>query len=159
MKRKLFVIASFGIFALMVMLLGGTAFGGTQAVNALPEVEFLGEGAGTYQTTLDDFIVKRGQEQYDFVAGPTYEAAEGERVWAVRGTKEAPNVISNSVADLGMAYADCTVEYVGIDDDVNGIRNGFFVGSNLVELIIEGMVFEGSYVVPFTTPDHRLVAE
>ena len=159
MKRKLFVIASFGIIALMVLLLGGTAFGETQAANALPEVEFLGEGPGSFNTTLDDFIVKRSQEQYDFVDGPTYEAAEGERVWAVRGTKEAPTAINNTVHSLGTAYENCTVEYVGIDDDVNGIRNGFFLGGNLVELIMEGMVFEGSYVSPVTTPDHRLVAE
>jgi hypothetical protein len=158
MNRKVFVIASFGITAVMI-LLSGSAFSGPDAANSLPEVEYLGEGPETFNTTLADFIVKRGQEQYDFVAGPTYEATEGERVWAVRGTKEAPNVINNSVANLGMAYENCTVEYVGIDDDENGIRNGFFVGSSLVELIIEGMVFEGSYVVPFTTPDHRLVAE
>lgn len=159
MKRLQIIGISFGVFLMMVLLAGGSVFGGTDVANSLPEVEFLGEGPETFNTTLDDFIVKRGQEQYDFVAGPAYEAAAGERVWAVRGTKEAPNVINNSVDHLGTAYKNCTVEYVGIDDDENGIRNGFFLGPNLVELIQEGMVFQGDYIVPITSQDHRLVAE
>lgn len=154
MKRFLVLSVLLGGVVLVVMLLGSTA-----SANTLPEVQFLGEGPGSFNTTLDDFIVKRGEEQYDFEAGPTYEAAPGERVWAVRGTKEAPEYIFNGVVDLGWGYEGCTVNYVGIDDDVNGIRNGFFIGPNLVELVKEGMVFEGSYDVPTTVRDHRFVAE
>ncbi len=60
---------------------------------------------------------------------------------------------------LGTAYENCTVEYVGIDDDVNGIRNGFFLGGNLVELIQEGMVFQGrlycSHYISRPSPGRR----
>lgn len=159
MKRILFVIASVGIFALMILLVSGSAMGGSQAANALPELEFLGEGPQAFDTTLDDFIVKRDAEQYDFVAGPTYVAAAEERVWAVRGTKEAPQEVVNGVLDLGWAYEGCTVEYVGIDDDKNGVRNGFFLGSELLELVQEGMVFQGSYGILVTGRDHRFLAE
>ncbi len=68
MKKYGSVAALLAIIALIGLLAAGSVMGEPSGVDALPEVEFLGKGAETYQTTMDDFIVKRGPEQYDFVA-------------------------------------------------------------------------------------------
>lgn len=36
---------------------------------ALPQVEYLGEGAGTYNTTLEEFVVGRGGGVYEIEPG------------------------------------------------------------------------------------------
>jgi hypothetical protein len=44
MKRLQFFGVSFGVFLIMVLLAGGSVFGGTDVANSLPEVEFQGYG-------------------------------------------------------------------------------------------------------------------
>ena len=132
MKKYVIVGASLAVVAILVALL--TAVGGSSVqAQALPQVEFLGEGAKQYTTPLEDFIVKTTEKTFVFKPGPTYQAADGERVWGVSGANGAPPTVWNEVVNLGPATAGCTVEYVGIDDDVNGIRNGFFLGPHCIK--------------------------
>jgi len=154
------VLIGISVTALAVLLVGLFAVGGSIAAPSLPQVEFLGEGAGEYTTTLDDFIVKKSRAVYEFEPGPTYTAVSGEKVWSITGTKDDPQlVMDNSIYPLGPATEGCTVEYVGIDDDENGVRNAFFVGSTMVDLIVEGMTFQGNFPIPYDSTQFRFVAE
>lgn len=91
---------------------------------------------------------------------PPNTAVSGERVWGVSGANSVPpTAYTNAVYNLGPAYEGCVVDYVGIDDDINGVRNGFWIGSELLEIIVEGMTFQGDFVIPYDSTQFRLVAE
>ena len=85
--RKIFIIIPLlGMVVLAVLLMGGSA-----RAASLPEVVYLGEGSGTYQTERDSFVVKRfGPFRFDLEPGPTYEASSRDRVWEQSGAESAP---------------------------------------------------------------------
>jgi len=140
--------------ALLILSVNGPS---VNASSSLPTVQFLGEGPGTYNTILEEFIVGRGNGVYDLVPGSSYSAASGERVWGVSGANNVPpTAYSQAEHDLDPVVKDCVVDYVGIDDDVDGVRNSFWVGGDRVELITEGMTFEGSFVIPNDSTQFRL---
>ena len=114
----------------------------------LPQVAFLGTGPGEFTTTLDNFIVKTIPFDFVWQPGPTYTAQNLERVWSVRGAAGAPPAIWDETVDLGFAEQGCIASYVGIDDDIDGRRNRFFLNGVELELIDEGMVFSGSFLIP-----------
>jgi hypothetical protein len=92
--------------------------------NTLPTIEWLGEGADTYTLTdeFDTFIVKRLPFEFYLEAGPTYQAASGERVWQCSGDCQLPAVYHDAYA-LGNLQAGTRVNLVVIDDDVDDRLN------------------------------------
>jgi len=138
------VISAIALIAVMIFTAGGPA----SAQDSLPQVDYLGEGPNTFTSSLDNFIVKTIPFNFVFQSGPEYTAADGERVWAVRGASGAPPAIWDQKVDMGTVLAGCVVDYVGIDDDLDGRRNRFYVNDVEVELIDEGMTFSGSFTVP-----------
>lgn len=125
--------------------------GSTTSTNAdLPSLTYLGEGAATY--TVEEgknFIVKRTYEfRFDFVPGPTYTAVAGERVWQSMNTNAAPPAEFHAWVELGAVTTGCVVEYIGIDDDVDGRINHFYLDDTIVHTVTEGMVFSGQFTVP-----------
>jgi hypothetical protein len=116
--------------------------------DALPEVEFLGYGPGSFQTDLEDIIVKVLPFDFVFVAGQTYEASENERVWGVSGANQAPPAEWDQVVDLGPVQAGCVSRYVGIDDDIDNRINSFVLDDETIEVVTQGMVFSGSFEIP-----------
>lgn len=108
---------------------------------------YLGEG-GTYTVEPGtNFIVKRMPFTFVFESGPTYQAQPDERVWAFGGTRRVPPAEYDSWEELGAVSSGCVVSYMGIDDDVDGRRNHFYIDDELIHTINEGMVFSGSFIV------------
>jgi hypothetical protein len=140
---------AFLVIALALVVVLSFAIGGSAKANSLPEVEFLGEGAGTYDTTLDDFIVKVNNPfNFVFQPGPTYTTTQNERVYSVRGANQAPPPVWEETVDLGPVTAGCVVSYVGIDDNPDDRINYFYVNDTLVEEVEQGWTFGGSFTVP-----------
>ena len=143
MKKIVVIIPLLGVVVFAVLLLGGSA-----RAASLPQVAYLGEGSGTFQTNLDGFVVKRfGPFRFDLEPGPTYEASSRDRVWEQSGAESAPPAVWEDEINLGPVTAGCLVEYIGVDDDIDGRRNAFFVNGDQVELISEGMVFSGEFTI------------
>jgi hypothetical protein len=119
------------------------------AAEMLPTVRYLGQG-GAYTVGPDeDFIVKRlGPFRFDFEPGPTYSAQDSERVWAFSGASDAPPADYHNWHDFGYVQAGCVIEYVGIDDDEDGLVNSFYLDGEIVHTIEEGMVFSGRFTIP-----------
>jgi hypothetical protein len=119
------------------------------AAEMLPAVRYLGQG-GAYTIGPDeDFIVKRlGPFRFDFEPGPTYSAQAAERVWAFSGASDAPPADYHNWHDFGYVQAGCVIEYVGIDDDEDGLVNSFYLDGEIVHTIEEGMVFSGRFTIP-----------
>jgi hypothetical protein len=142
--RKFSVIAVFFIFLIAIVM----SMDGFASADSLPQLVFLGEGPGTFQTPLDNFIVKTAPFDFKFEFGPTYEAQAGERVWGSRGTNQAPPAEWDVTEDLGHETAGCIFQYIGIDDDNDGRINEFRLDGEVVEIVTQGMVFSGSFVIP-----------
>ena len=143
MKRISIIFGSVALLVLLSLASDGIAQG-----DSLPELRYLGEGPGTFDTPLDNFIVKTRPFDFRFVSGPTYEASSGERVWGSRGTDMAPPAEWDIVVDLGQVEEGCIAEYVGIDDDVDDRINSFELDGEVIETVTQGMDFGGSFVVP-----------
>jgi hypothetical protein len=139
------IISALALLIIAIFMLGGQA---SAQQSALPEVVYIGEGPGTFTTPLDDFIIKTRPFGFAFEPGPTYTTPRAERAWGVRGADSAPPALWDASEDFGQVPAGCTVYYIGIDDDIDGRRNRFYVNGVEVELIEEGMVFSGSFVTP-----------
>jgi hypothetical protein len=151
------LIGAIALIAVLMIAAGGPASAQSQS---LPTVNYLGEGVGTYETSLTGFVVKRfGPFRFDLEPGPTYVTSnERDRVWEQSGANAAPPAIWEDVISFGNVEAGCTMSYVGVDDDLDGRRNGFYLNDKLIELIDEGMVFSGSFEVP-ESGELRLVAQ
>jgi hypothetical protein len=142
--KKFSVIAAFFLLLIVIMM----SMDGFASADSLPELVFLGEGPGTFQTPLDNFIVKTAPFDFKFKFGPTYEAQAGERVWGSRGTNQAPPAEWDVTEDLGQVETGCVFRYTGIDDDIDGRINEFRLDGEVVETVAQGMVFSGSFVIP-----------
>ncbi len=115
----------------------------------LPGLAYLGEGPATYNTgAFQNFIVKREPYRFDFEPGPTYTAVDKERVWSISVLNAAPTALWDDWVELGDKPAGCVIEYIGIDDDDDGRINKFYLNGNVVETVKQGMIFEGSFVLP-----------
>ena len=136
------------LFIGFVFLLFGAFFNAPAGAATLPEVVYLGEGPGTFTTPLDNFIVKLVPFDFDWVSGPTFKAANGQRVWGVRGANEKPPKLWHEEVNLGTVQAGCIASYVGVDDDLDGRINFFILDGQIIETVSEGMVFSGSFVIP-----------
>lgn len=120
----------------------------TIALEALPEVQFLGDGPGQFNVPGGfNFIVKRRRPyRIVYINGPLYEAAQDERVWQIRGQEQLFQVYE-AEHDFGAIGANCTIKYVQIDDDVDGRRNRFYLNGNEVHLMAQGMTVNGEFTV------------
>ncbi|MCA9951779.1 MAG: hypothetical protein KDE48_19140 [Anaerolineales bacterium] len=149
MKRFATFFVILTIALLWSQTLRQTESAGSAAAD-LPSLTYLGEGVATY--TVEEgknFIVKRADEfRFDFVPGPTYTAAAGERVWQSMNTNAAPPAEFHAWVELGAVTTGCAVEYIGVDDDVDGRINHFYLGDTIVHTVTEGMVFSGQFSVP-----------
>ena len=149
MKRFATFFVILTIALLWSQTLRQTESAGSAAAD-LPSLTYLGEGVATY--TVEEgknFIVKRADEfRFDFVPGPTYTAAAGERVWQSMNTNAAPPAEFHAWVELGAVTTGCVVEYIGVDDDVDGRINHFYLGDTIVHTVTEGMVFSGQFSVP-----------
>ncbi len=146
MKRAAFSLA---VFALI--MLWAQSFRQTEAALAeLPSVVYLGEGAGQYSVNPGgDFIVKRLYPfRFDFEPGVSYTAVAGERVWGMYGSTEAPPAVYDAWNEFGEVQAGCLIDYIGIDDDLDGRLNRFYLNGAVIHTIAEGMVFSGEFIVP-----------
>jgi hypothetical protein len=143
MKNKVTLAVIIGLVVFVIFLVGGSA-----RADSLPEVVYLGEGPGTFETPLDNFIVKVLPFDFLFESGPTYEATEGQKVWGVRGADGAPPAEWDVVVDLGQVEGGCIANYVGIDDDVDDRINSFELDGETIEVVSQGMVFGGSFQIP-----------
>lgn len=122
---------------------------GQVATTNLPTLVYLGEGAATYNEPGWNFIVKRlNPYRFEFVNGPTYTATGKERVWRSMGTNGAPPAVYHVDAELGFMEKDCIIEYLVIDDDVDGRVNHFYLDDEFLLTIPEGMVSKGQVVLP-----------
>jgi hypothetical protein len=136
------------IIATVLLIFFAVAFRGSAQTTEMPELIYLGEGAGTYTTPLDNFIVKTRPFDFKFVPGPTYTAVAGERVWGSRGTNQAPPAEWDITVDLGQVEAGCIARYVGVDDDLDDRINSFQLDGQTIEVVTQGMVFSGSFLIP-----------
>lgn len=115
----------------------------------LPGIQYLGEGPASYDIgPFKSFIVKRSPYRFDAEPGPTYTAVGDERVWSISVLNAAPSALWDDWIELGDKPAGCVIEYVGIDDDVDDRINEFYLDGVVVETVTQGMVFDGSFVVP-----------
>lgn len=120
----------------------------TAQVQNLPGVEFLGNGPGSFAVGEGlDFLVKRPVYSFNIEPGPTYTAANRERVWAISAFNSAPPALFDETVDLGEVPAGCVVEYIGIDDDEDGRINAFYLDGNEIHTVTQGMVFSGEFTV------------
>ncbi len=118
----------------------------------LPSPTFLGGHPGTYSSPEGrNLLIKRtaGGFRFDELDGPvTYTTkAPVERVWAINDNRGAPGIYEETV-ELGFVEAGCIIEYVGIDDDVDDRRNYFLLDGEEIKQIEQGLVFNGTLVIP-----------
>lgn len=119
------------------------------ATETLPLVRYLGQGGAYAVNPGENFIVKRIHPfRFDFEPGPTYVAQANERVWASSGETDIPPADYHNWHTFGTVEAGCVIDYVGIDDDVNGIVNSFYINGEVVHTITEGLVFDGRFTTP-----------
>jgi hypothetical protein len=146
MKR---IAATIFIFLVVAIWIQSMRQVGTSDGQQLPGLEYLGEGVAEYDVgPLKGFVVKRLPYRFDYEPGPTYTAARNERVWSISGLNAAPPKYWDEEINLGNKPAGCVIEYVGIDDDVDGRINRFFLDGEVIETVTEGMVFSGNFVLP-----------
>lgn len=151
MKRA-FVHLIAGSVVLMlaaVWLQSLSQIGAIQAGAPLPSITYLGE-AGTY--TIDPgyhFIVKRLHRfRFDIEPGPTYTATDEERVWSIIGAEGEPPAVYAEDREVGPVQAGCVIEYIAIDDDLDGRLNHFYLDDELLHTMAEGMVTSGQFIIP-----------
>ncbi len=119
------------------------------APGGLPDVTYLGP-SGTFTVPAgNDFIVKRrGPFRFDIEPGTTYTAAARERVWQTSDGSAGSPTVYHDEGVIGSVQAGCVVNYVILDDDIDGIFNNVSVNGNIVHTAAEGMVSQGSFVAP-----------
>lgn len=146
MKRIAFVVIIGALLVLWSQALPHAA----STSPTIPNVIYLGENPGEYTTEPGtNFIVKRiSPFRFDFESGPTYNSPGGERVWSIFGADQAPPADYHNFQSFGPVEAGCVVEYRGIDDDLDGLINHFYIDDTIIHTINEGMVFGGQFVVP-----------
>lgn len=142
--RKLVLFASVILMVATIFVVSGES----ARADSLPEVVYLGEGPGTFETPLDNFIVKVLPFDFLFENGPTYQATADQKVWGVRGADAAPPAEWHQVVDLGQVKGGCVAKYVGIDDDVDNRINSFVLDGETIEVVEQGMDFRGSFEIP-----------
>lgn len=144
------------------------AFSPKEAKAQLPDVEFLGEGPGTYTLDpgFDTFIVKEWiftnpEAEYPYrvelnhYPGPTYtiNASDGGnrgyqyRIWQHNGDNSPITFYrGDSVIDYGSVDSNCIVEYVLLDDDPGDELVYWYVDDDHVHTGAEGMVSKATFV-------------
>ena len=119
---------------------GGLSF----AVAGGQQIDYLGQG-GSY--TIDagkSFIVKRLRPfRFDSVPGPEYVAAADERVWSTNGG--APSAKFEDWVEFGQVPENCEIDYQAIDDDVDDRINKFYIDSEEIYSMPQGMVANGGF--------------
>ncbi len=147
MKRIAATIFIFLVMAVWVQSM--RQVNNTADSDQLPGIEFLGEGPGEYTVgATQNFIVKRLPYRFDFESGPSYTGVGEERVWSISGLNNSPPALWDEEIDLGQKPAGCVIEYIGIDDDIDGRINTFEVNGEVVETVTQGLVFSGNFVLP-----------
>ncbi|HZW03104.1 MAG TPA: hypothetical protein VFF68_04205 [Anaerolineaceae bacterium] len=117
----------------------------------LPQIDFLGDGPGTF--SIEEpllFLVKTYEDDqfvFRIVDPPTYEAVRRERVWSI--DQDPGNIrLFHESRSYGAVEAGCQVDFVQIEDNVDSRRNSFFINGDLVHTVEQGMVTYGSFVAP-----------
>lgn len=139
MRRSITVLAM-----ALILLMIGLSFRQIDRTNALPSLEYLGEG-GSY--TIDSgrhFIVKRLRPfRFEQEPGPSYSAAPDERVWASSAGPPSPK--NDTWVSYGPVPENCDIEFAAIDDDPDGRVNTFYVDNDEVHEMSQGFVTGGSF--------------
>jgi hypothetical protein len=118
----------------------------------LPQITYLGQGPQTFTVEPPlEFLVKtyqNGQFLFVTVPGPTYEAESNERVWTTDFLPDEPFRLFHESRSYGQYAAGCVVNYVQIEDNVDTRRNTFYINGKVLQVVEQGMVTYGSFVVP-----------
>jgi hypothetical protein len=134
----------------LLVVLWAQAMVGQTAVSvaaAEPALEYLGEGGSYTIGPGRNFIVKhRGPFTFVNEPGPTYTTRNDERVWA--STMGAPRALNNTWVDYGYVPEDCKITYTAIDDDPDNRINVFYIGSEAIHDMPQGMVTGGEFRTP-----------
>jgi hypothetical protein len=143
---------------------------GSRCLDALPTIQWLGQGIGTY--VLEDgyqvFIVKRLPFTFVLEQGEqndngqfVYQASTKERVWACAGNCQLPAVYHAEYA-IGTFDAGTTLNLVVIDDDQDERRNWWAANDPAVPYQVvddQQMVEYLSFTVPFTATWYYYAAD
>lgn len=120
--------------------------------SSLPQITFLGEGPQTFVIEPPlMFLVKTYQDgQFLFVAHneTSYEAVRHERVWTTNYVPSEPIRLFHESRSYGMVPEGCLVNYVQIEDNLDARRNTFYINGSVLQVVEQGMVTYGSFVVP-----------
>jgi outer membrane biosynthesis protein TonB len=118
----------------------------------LPDIEFLGEGPGTFTIDPPRFFLVKSYENGEFLfvtqEPPSYRAATRERVWSTNYLPGESIRYFHDGRSYGNVEAGCVVNFVQIEDNVDERRNHFYINGNLLHTIEQGMVTYGSFVIP-----------
>ncbi len=135
--------------ALLLVLALSFLAGGSASADSLPQVEYLGEGPGSFSTGLNNIFYKIDKPfEFVLVGSQTYDSPRQERVWGVSGVSSAPISEWHKVVDLGQVEAGCIANYIGVDDDVDNRINSFELNGEVIEVVKQGLVFGGSFEIP-----------
>jgi hypothetical protein len=111
---------------------------------ALPSLDYLGEGGTHTIESGRHFIVKRlAPFRFEQEPGPTYEAAANERVWASSGSPPSAHV--DKWLSFGSVPENCEINFVAIDDDPDDRINVFYVDDDPIYEMNQGFVTGGSF--------------
>ncbi|MCB9137793.1 MAG: Ig-like domain-containing protein [Caldilineaceae bacterium] len=143
-----YITLSIVLFILSISLISVHAQAKSLTQNQLPQVNYLGSGPNTF--TIDSshyFWVKSGESVFSRVAGGTYQADTGERVWETDYVPDDAYYVHGGEAALGVASAGCVVEYVQLDDDPDSRRGRFLINNTQVHEPDQGMVVYGRFEI------------
>lgn len=111
-------------------------------------IVYLGEGVQSYTIPSGfKFLVKRhGPYRVEFEPGPTYEGRRNERVWQVENSISLFRIFEEE-HDFGTISGNCRINYIQIDDDIDGRRNRFYLDGSEVHTMPQGMVVFGDFML------------
>ncbi len=147
MKKVMVGIVALALIAIWTQALRRVESG--RGPTQLPSIVYLGD-SGTFTIPAgEEFVVKRlGPFRFDLEFPPSYTAGANERVWQAQGVSVAPPAIYHEPAIIDTVPEGCIVEYLVIDDDLDGRINYFRINGVRFVTEPEGMVTGGQFTVP-----------
>ena len=128
----------------LIMLMVGLSLRQIDRTNALPSLEYLGEGGSHEIEAGRHFIVKRlAPFRFEQEPGPSYTAAANERVWAASVGPPSPK--NKTWISYGSVPEDCEIAFAAIDDDPDDRINTFYIDDDPVYDMSQGFVTGGSF--------------
>ncbi|HRW11368.1 MAG TPA: hypothetical protein P5121_39990, partial [Caldilineaceae bacterium] len=99
---------------------------------------------------LEFFVKRNSGNVYRIEPAPSYSATANERVWSTDFVPEGGVILYDEETNFGQVTAGCQIDYVQIDDDVDGRINRFYIDGNFVHEVEQGKVTYGSFVADAT---------